>query len=583
MKKWIVSISFSIYFLLMMVNFGLSTPPQKEIPREEVLAKVNGEVVTVGRFYDFLKESRITSYPAQGEEKEEKRKEDQLHELIRKILIDQKAASLSLDSDSVFVINRDENMRGFILDYMHQKDIVERVEVTDQEVRDHYEKYKEERFLIPEKRQVRDLLIRFWADSTQKDYPKKLKKAEKEAKKKIEELYQRATAGEDFAELCRKYSYPIGPDVSGIVGFFQRGENSPQFDSAAFELKEIKEISKPVRDFKGYHLIQLLDRKEKSYRELDSTLFMGIREYLKDEKINQDTKNFVDSLKNVANFVYHWEVVNSAESTPDKNVWVLAFGEGDTIRYGEYERELGGYKFNLNLDSVTTDEKKDVLINYLALPKLLVKEAEKRGYANTVEYKAEKRAFTLEEAGRRVLAQRVKKDFPPPTPEEIEVYYQAHRIDFPSLGVPVHVYHIVFNDSLEAAEVLKQIKNGADFVEMAKKYFPGDSEIKDVVYDLGFISQGEMPDEFYQTALKLKEGEVSEPVRTGWGFHLIKMIEKKDMGTTMADIMPAIERAINLEKGRKYMAEWEDNLFKQANVWINQKLLQKVELPNPEG
>lgn len=120
-------------------------------------------------------------------------------------------------------------------------------------------------------------------------------------------------------------------------------------------------------------------------------------------------------------------------------------------------------------------------------------------------------------------------------------------------------------------------------MEMAKKYFPGESEIKDVAYDLGFISQGEMPDEFYQAALKLKQGEVSEPVKTSWGFHLIKVIEKKDKGATMADIMLAIERAINVEKGRKYMLEWEDNLFKQANVWINQKLFQKLELPKPEG
>jgi parvulin-like peptidyl-prolyl isomerase len=583
MKKLIFSIPFSIFLLLGWSNFGLSTPPQKEIRREEVLAKVNGEIVTVGRFYDFLKESRITSYPAQGEEREKKRKEDQLHELIRKILLDQKAISLSLDSDSLFVQRRDEHMQGFLLDYMHQKDIVEKIEVTDQEVKDHYEQYKEERFLIPEKRQVRDLLIRFWADSTQKDYKKKLKKAEKEAKKKIEELYQRATAGEDFAELCRQYSYPVGLDVSGIVGFFERGKNSPEFDSAAFALKEIKEISKPVRDFKGYHLLELLDRKEKSYQELDSALSWGIREYLKNEKINQDTKNFVDSLKNATKFVYNWEVLNSSESTPDKNAWVLAFGEGDTIRYEEYETEVSGYKFNFNIDSVTTDEKKDILINYLALPKVLVKEAEKRGYDKTVEYEAEKRAFTLEEAEKRVLSQRVNKDFPPPTAEEIEAYYQAHKIDFPSLGVPVHVYHIVFNDSLEAVKILNQIKDGADFVEMAKKYFPGESEIKDVAYDLGFISQGEMPDAFYQAALKLKEGEVSEPVKTSWGFHLIKVIEKKDKGTTMADIRVAIERAINQEKARKYMLEWEDNLFKQANVWINQKLFQKLELPKPEG
>ncbi|NIN01422.1 MAG: hypothetical protein GTO24_26020, partial [candidate division Zixibacteria bacterium] len=91
------------------------------------------------------------------------------------------------------------------------------------------------------------------------------------------------------------------------------------------------------------------------------------------------------------------------------------------------------------------------------------------------------------------------------------------------------------------------------------------------------------PDEFYQTALGLEEGEISGPVKTRWGFHLIKLIEKKQKGNTFADIVPAVQRAINLEKGRKYLVEWEENLFNQADIWINKRLLKKIELPKPEG
>ncbi|MGB8656816.1 MAG: peptidylprolyl isomerase [Candidatus Zixiibacteriota bacterium] len=579
MRKTLWAVFLSILMILLRTNLAASAPPAKAVSREEVLAKVNGDPVTVGRFLDFMKESKTTSGKP---EENQKTKEDALHELIRRILISQKAARLDLDSDSVFVKSRNLHMQGYILDQMHQKDIADKIVVGDEEVRSHYQEVKDQDFVIPEKVQVRDLLIRVWADSTQKNYKKNLKRADKEAKRKIEELYPRAVAGEDFADLCRHYSQGVVPDASGNLGFIQRGQYSPEFDSAAFSLKETKQVSRPVRDQRGYHLIQLLDRKEKSYQVLDSTLFEGIRQFLKDRKTQEATRNFVDSLKSTVEFVYNRDVLNSNESSFDKNLWVLAFGEKDTVRFGEYETALGGYRVDMGLDTLTTEDKKDILVNYMALPVILEGEARKRGYADWVEYKAEKRSFELEEAEKRVLAERIKEDFPPASMEEMEAYYQAHKIDLPALGVPIHVYHIVFDDSLKAVEVLNQIRNGADFVELAKKYFPGESEIKDVAYDLGFISQGEMPDEFYQAALNLKEGEVSQPVKTTWGYHLIKVVERKEKGTSLADLSPQIQRAISLEKARKHLADWDKNLFEQANLWINRPLLRRIVLPKPE-
>ncbi|HEX7401338.1 MAG TPA: peptidylprolyl isomerase [candidate division Zixibacteria bacterium] len=559
--------------------FGASS--SSEISREEVLAKVNDEPITVGRFYDFIKEEKASSHQVIPREKT---KDEIMHELIRQTLIQQRKAVLDLDTDSAFVRSRNLHMRDFLLNYMYQRDVVEKTKVTDQEVKEHYQKYKDVDFLVPEEVQVRDLLIRVTVDSTLKDFKKRSKQADKEASRKIKELRKRALSGEDFADLCRQYSQAGVADASANLGFIQRGQFTPEFDSVAFSLKEMNQISKPVRDSKGYHLIQLLDRKEKSYQPLDSTLFEGIREYLKNQKIQESTNDYIDSLKNSLGLVYHWEVLNSPDLfSYDRDTWVLACGETDTVRLGLYEDALPGYKYNMGLDSLTEEDKEILLFHYLALPAILEKEARKKGYGDSVEYQAEKRAFTLEEADRRISAERIKQDFPPSSRQEIEKYYLAHKIDFPPLGVPLHVYHMVFDDSLKAVEILKQIQTGADFVKLAQEHFPGDSEIKDVVYDLGFISRGEMPEEFYQAALKLKEGEVSQPVRTQWGFHLIQLVEKKDQGTTLEDLTPQIQRAINLEKGRRQIAEWEENLFAQSKVWINQKLLKKLTLPKPEG
>jgi parvulin-like peptidyl-prolyl isomerase len=577
----------SLYLSLWCIGLVLSAgapsgaaSPKASIPPDSLLAKVNGETVSVGRFYDFLRESEITAKdPAQDEET----KQESLHKLIREMLIDQRIASLNMESDPRFVATRDKHMTEWLLDYMHKKDLQEPVKVSDQEVRDHYQKYRDVDFVIPAEVEVRDLLIRVWADSTQKDYQKKLKKADREAKKKIERLYKKVKQGEDFVELCRENTQAGVPDRTGNLGFVKEGQMSPEFDQAAFSLMQSGEISAPFRDPQGYHLVQLLDRKEEGHYELDSLLFGRIEEYLRNEKIQEATDAFVDSLMRQTQFVFNWEVLNSPQPPADRSVWVLAFGQGDTIRYAEYAEVLSNFKFDAGLDSVSAEEKRFLLRNHLALAPILRKEAEKRGYADLVEYAAEERSFTLEEARKKFESTRVKRDFPPATREELVEYYQNHKAEFPPLGASLHVYHMVFDDSAQAAEVLSEIKQGQNFVTLAKMYFPGEPEMRGVAYDLGFIHQGEMPDEFYQAALALKVGQVSEPVKTKWGYHLIKLVERKKQKTSFEDVMPAIQRAIDLQKGRQSIAEWERELFDQATVWINEGLLSKLELPKPEG
>lgn len=581
MRKLLPPLLLSVLLLMVWNGPCPGAPPKGEVSRDEALAKVNDEIITVGRFHDYLKSHKITSA---NPDEDEKKKGDWLQRLIREIRIEQRAAEMDVESDPRFARDRDDNMRDFLLDYMYNMEIVDRIEVTDQEVEDHYQRYLDEDFLIPEEVELRDLLIRVNVDTTQKDYRKELKKAEKKAEKKIQELHRRTKAGEDFAELCRQHSQTGVPSRSGKLGFVKRGQMTASFDSAAFSLREMGDISEPVRDVQGYHLLQLLDRKERSYQKLDSTLFEGIRGYLERERTERAKYDFIDSLKNEVGIAYNLDLLKDEQSSSDSSMWVMTFCEEETIRFEEYKKVLAGYQFNLAVDSLTVEQKKEMLFNHMALHIVLEKEARKRGYADLVEYQAEERAFTLEEAKKRVIAQRVKKDFPPPGMEEMEAYYEAHKIDFPALGVPVHVYHIVFDDSQEAAEVLNQIEQGADFVDMARMYFPGEPEIKGVAYDLGFVTKGEMPDEFYQSALSLEEGEVSQPVKTRWGYHLIKVVEKKEgEKRTFSDIIPQIKGAINLAKGRKHLADWEKNLIQEADVWIDEKLLEKLSLPKPEG
>jgi parvulin-like peptidyl-prolyl isomerase len=569
-----------ILAILFLNSLCMGASSKKSISPDQILAKVNGEPVTVSMFYDHLRKSNITT---KNPEEDKKSKEKSLRELMREMLIDQKTALLDMESDTTFVMLRDRHMHGWLLDYMYKVNLEETVEVSSQEVKDHYDEFREIDFLIPEEVRVRDLLLAVWADSTKKDYSKRLKRAEKEAKEKIQEVYQKVEQGEEFLDLCRQYTHTSIPSRTGDLGFIQRGQKTPEFEQAAFSLETIGEISEPFKDKHGYHLVQLLDRKEKSYLELDEVLYERIKAYLVNQKLAEVTALFVDSLLNEAQLVYNMEVLNSEQPVVDKSVWVLTFSQNDTIRYEDFFLPFSNFKFEAGLDSVGFEHKKFFLDKYLALPVILQREAEKRGYADLVEYRVELRAFTFDAAKRKFTSTRIRQDFPPATREELEEYYRDHKIDFPPLGVPVHVHHIVFDDSVKAAEVLSQIREGEDFVKMARLYFPGDQEMRDVAYDLGFITQGEMPDEFYQAALNLKIGETSEPVKTMWGFHLIQVVERKEEETKFEDITIAIQRALDVQKARQHMADWEEALFNDAEVWTDKKLLEEIELPKPEG
>jgi len=109
----------------------------------------------------------------------------------------------------------------------------------------------------------------------------------------------------------------------------------------------------------------------------------------------------------------------------------------------------------------------------------------------------------------------------------MRAYYDSHAVDY-QVERPVKVQQIIFADSNLAEYVRDLLNSGADFMEMVDKYYPGDSEIKRSAADLGFIGPSDMPNAFWQTAITTPVGRTSSPVKTQYGYHLIKVLEKKN-------------------------------------------------------
>lgn len=89
----------------------------------------------------------------------------------------------------------------------------------------------------------------------------------------------------------------------------------------------------------------------------------------------------------------------------------------------------------------------------------------------------------------------------------------------------VHARHILVDTKEEAEDVIKQLKNGEDFAKLANE------KSKDTNAeggDLGFFTRGQMLKPFEDAAFALDVGQISEPVKTQFGWHVIKVEEKRD-------------------------------------------------------
>ncbi len=251
---------------------------------------------------------------------------------------------------------------------------------------------------------------------------------------------------------------------------------------------------------------------------------------------------------------------------------VVATVNGSVIKKGEFKQELDStyrryHEAGQLIDGSMYEQlKKEVLeslINLIVLEEhsrqlsIVVDEgAVEKHYQKAVSKYASKRAYhkALNEAGlteadlrtrirRTLAAQRVVEEHLSPkiivTDEEVKTYYEENAFEFEH-DVQVHAAHILikvppFADKEKRQqaqkrirEIQSKIKAGEDFAELAKTYSEGPSKVNGG--DIGYFSSAQMVPAFETAAFSLEPGEVSDVVATQFGYHLIKVYDRKPAG-----------------------------------------------------
>ncbi|WP_306008613.1 peptidylprolyl isomerase [Bacillus sp. MMSF_3353] len=131
--------------------------------------------------------------------------------------------------------------------------------------------------------------------------------------------------------------------------------------------------------------------------------------------------------------------------------------------------------------------------------------------------------------------------------------------------------HILVKDEKTAKEIKEKLNNGEDFAALAKQYSedPGSKEKGGELPEFG---PGEMDSKFEEAAYKLEAGQVSDPIKSSYGYHIIKLTEKKEL-------KPFDQEKDNirkeLEQKRSQDQQWQQqffkDLFKKADIKITDK------------
>ncbi len=211
---------------------------------------------------------------------------------------------------------------------------------------------------------------------------------------------------------------------------------------------------------------------------------------------------------------------------------------------------------------------------------IVAQEAEKQGLADTDEFKLNMEMLRKQQLYVSLMRKDVI-DGVKVTPEEVKATYEKDKAKYVS-SEEVQASHILVDTEEEAKKIKEQLDKGADFATLAKEKSKCPSAPRGG--DLGSFGKGRMVPEFEKVAFGLKVGEISAPVKTQFGWHIIKVTGTKPAKTKEFDEVKAeIEQKLLQEKQKKAYDDLMASLKAKADIKVNEELVKGKEQPKEDA
>lgn len=135
------------------------------------------------------------------------------------------------------------------------------------------------------------------------------------------------------------------------------------------------------------------------------------------------------------------------------------------------------------------------------------------------------------------------------------------------------VSHILVKDEKTAKEVKEKINNGEDFTTLAKQYSE-DTGSKEQGGEIAGFAPGQTVKEFEEATYKLDAGQVSEPIKTSYGYHIIKVTDKKEL-KPFDEVKDTIRKDLEQQRLQDATGKWKqqviNDLLKEADIKVTDK------------
>ncbi len=245
---------------------------------------------------------------------------------------------------------------------------------------------------------------------------------------------------------------------------------------------------------------------------------------------------------------------------------ILAFFSGQTITLGEFNQlwEEVPEDYKLQLD-------KSMVLDQMISEKLLIQEAKNMGLEEDDDVLEQIKKMT-EQILVQFLIEREILDKIKLNDEEVLEYYEQNKDSFTEKE-QVYLYNILLETEEEAQDVLEQLKAGGDFSEIAIEKSAGPSAAQGG--DLGYLSKGTMIPEIEEVIFALEVEELSKVIKTDFGFHILKITEKKpETIKTLEEVKEDIIQTLLPDKQKESFENLLEGLKGKSEIEINEEALQ---------
>jgi peptidyl-prolyl cis-trans isomerase C len=216
---------------------------------------------------------------------------------------------------------------------------------------------------------------------------------------------------------------------------------------------------------------------------------------------------------------------------------------------------------------------KERFLNELVKKELLYQEALKEGLDKNADYQNKLEEFKKITLIGQLLEKQMESKTKV-TDQDVKDYYEKHKEDFTPFS-KIRVSLILVKTEDEANNILERLKKGEDFAKVAKKSSIDSGSAKNGG-DLGYLSKDQMTPELEAVAVRLKTGEISEPIKTQHGYEIIKVTDKKPGKVVEFDkVKNLILQHLSAEKQKEIFDSYIESLKKKYKIDINNEALAK--------